>query len=73
MPVTNAIESLHMQLRKIIKARGRFPSDEAALRLIWLAPRDVVARWTGSRHDWKSAMTQFGCFTRSDSASESES
>ncbi|VBY40169.1 transposase, mutator type [Burkholderia pseudomallei] len=56
---TNAIESLHMQLRKIIKARGRFPSDEAALKLIWLALRNVVAKWTGSRHDWKSAMTQF--------------
>ncbi|WP_253590763.1 transposase, partial [Burkholderia multivorans] len=59
MPVTNAIESLHMQLRKIIKARGHFPSDEAALKLIWLALRKVVAKWTGSRHDWKSAMTQF--------------
>ncbi|WP_258171825.1 transposase, partial [Burkholderia multivorans] len=56
---TNAIESLHMQLRKIIKARGHFPSDEAALKLIWLALRNVVAKWTGSRHDWKSAMTQF--------------
>ncbi|HEF4775916.1 TPA: transposase, partial [Burkholderia multivorans] len=56
---TNAIESLHMQLRKIIKARGHFPSDEAALKLIWLALRNVVAKWTGSRHDWKSAMIQF--------------
>ncbi|WP_306454120.1 transposase [Burkholderia sp. MSMB1826] len=56
---TNAIESLHMQLRKIIKARGHFPSGEAALKLIWLALRNVVAKWTGSRHDWKSAMTQF--------------
>lgn len=56
---TNAIESLHMQLRKIIKARGHFPSDEAALKLIWLALRNVIAKWTGSRHDWKSSMTQF--------------
>ncbi|WP_254367236.1 transposase, partial [Paraburkholderia sp. NMBU_R16] len=57
--MTNSIESLHMQLRKIIKARGHFPSDEAALKLIWLALRNDVAKWTGSRHDWKSAMTQF--------------
>jgi hypothetical protein len=42
---TNSIESLHMQLRKIIKARGHFPSDEAALKLIWLALRNVVAKW----------------------------
>ena len=53
----NAIEWLHMQLRKIIKARGHFPSDEAVLKLIWLALRNIVAKWTGSRHDWKSAMT----------------
>ena len=57
--LANAIESLHMQLRKIIKARGHFLSDEAALKLIRLALRNVVAKWTGSRHDWKSAMTQF--------------
>ncbi|AWV03892.1 hypothetical protein DM992_32480 [Burkholderia sp. JP2-270] len=36
-----------------------YPSDEAALKLIWLALRNVAAKWTGSRHDWKSAMTQF--------------
>ncbi|KVS36128.1 transposase [Burkholderia ubonensis] len=59
MPLTNDIESLHMQLRKIIKARGHFPSDEVALKPIWLAPRNVVAKWTGSLHGWKSAMTQF--------------
>jgi len=46
-------------LRKTIKARGHFPSDEAALKRIWLALRNVVAKWTGSRHEWKCAMTQF--------------
>ena len=38
---TNAIESLHSQLRKIIKTRGHFPSDEAATKLIWLALRNI--------------------------------
>jgi putative transposase len=56
---TNSIESLHMQLREIIKAPGHLPSDEAALKLIWLARRSVVAKRPGSRHEWKSAMTQF--------------
>lgn len=42
MPVTNDIESLHTQLRKIIKARSHFPSDEAALKLIWLAIHNYV-------------------------------
>jgi transposase-like protein len=36
---TNVIESLHMQLRKIIKTRGHFPSDDAAIKLLWLALR----------------------------------
>ena len=40
---TNAIESLHMQLRKIIKTRGHFPSDEAATKLLWLALRNILA------------------------------
>ena len=40
---TNAIESLHSQLRKIIKTRGHFPSDDAATKLIWLALRNITA------------------------------
>jgi putative transposase len=42
---TNAIESLHSQLRKIIKTRGHFPSDDAATKLIWLALRNITADW----------------------------
>jgi len=38
---TNAVESLHMSLRKIIKTRGSFPSEEAALKLLYLALRNV--------------------------------
>ena len=38
---TNAIESLNMQLRKIIKTRGHFPNDEAAIKLLWLALRNA--------------------------------
>jgi putative transposase len=50
---TNAIESLNMQLRKIIKTRGHFPTDEAAIKLLWLALRNVLnnpcaVRSTGS-------------------------
>jgi putative transposase len=56
---TNAIESLHMQLRKIIKARGHFPSDEAALKLIWLALRNIEAKRERAARTWKAAMNQF--------------
>jgi len=56
---TNAIESLHMQLRKIIKNRGHFPSDEAATKLMYLALRNITKEWKMSAREWKSAMTQF--------------
>jgi transposase-like protein len=56
---TNAIESLHMQLRKIIKTRGHFPSDEAATKLIWLALRNVMAGASRSAREWIKAMNQF--------------
>ena len=56
---TNAIESLHMQLRKIIKTRGHFPSDEAATKLLWLALRNVMKNWSRSAREWISAMNQF--------------
>lgn len=56
---TNAIESLHMQLRKIIKNRGHFPNDESAAKLIYLALRNITARWKMPPVFWKSAMNQF--------------
>jgi putative transposase len=56
---TNAIESLNMQLRKIIKTRGHFPTDEAAIKLLWLALRNVLNKTVRSAFDWKSAMNQF--------------
>ncbi|HEX3382582.1 MAG TPA: IS256 family transposase, partial [Paraburkholderia sp.] len=56
---TNAIESLNMQLRKIIKTRGHFPNDEAAIKLLWLALRNVLAKSVRAAFDWKTAMNQF--------------
>ena len=56
---TNAIESINAQLRKIIKTRGHFPSDDAANKLIWLALRNITADWGRAAHNWKEAMNQF--------------
>ena len=56
---TNAIESVNARLRKIIKTRGHFPSDDAASKLIWLALRNITADWSRAAHDWKAAMNQF--------------
>src|SRR3546814_11046592 len=56
---TNAIESVNARLRKILKTRGHFTSDEAASKLIWLALRNNTAKWGNPARDWKTAMNQF--------------
>ena len=56
---TNAIESVNARLRKIIKTRGHFPSDDAATKLIWLALRNITEDWARAANHWKSAMNQF--------------
>ena len=56
---TNSLESVHAQLRKIIKTRGHFPNDEAATKLIWLALRNITAKWERIAYYWRPAMNQF--------------
>lgn len=56
---TNAIESLHMQLRKIVKNRGHFPTDEAASKLLFLALRNIEKDWKMPPRTWKQAANQF--------------
>jgi len=56
---TNAIESVNARLRKILKTRGHFPSEEAATKLIWLALRNITADWRRAATHWKEAMRQF--------------
>ncbi len=56
---TNAIESLNMSLRKVTKNRGSFPNDEAMLKLLYLALRNIAKKWTLPIRDWKAAMNRF--------------
>lgn len=55
---TNAIESANMCLRKLRKNRGSFPSDEALLKLFYLALRNIGQKWTMPILDWKAALTR---------------
>ena len=55
---TNAIEAANRQVRKAIKSRGHFPSDEAATKLIYLALRNASNKWGASRW-WGQALLQF--------------
>ena len=56
---TNAIESLNMQVRKVIKNRGHFPSEEAASKLIFLVLRNIVKQWKKPPTHWGAAAHQF--------------
>ena len=55
---SNAVEALNRSLRKIIKTRGSFPNDEAALKLLYLAIRNAGMRWRRAI-EWTNAMGQF--------------
>ena len=56
---TNAIESVNMSLRKLTKNRGSFPSDDALMKLFYLALRNISQKWTMPIRDWKAALNRF--------------
>lgn len=56
---TNAIESLNLSLRKVIKTRASFPNDEAAFKLRYLALRNIAKKWTMPIKHWSQAMQAF--------------
>ncbi len=56
---TNAIESLNMTLRKIIKNRSSFPNDEAVEKLLYLALQNISKKWTMPIKEWGRAINQF--------------
>jgi len=55
---TNTIESLHSQVRKTIRNKGHFPSDEAAIKLIYLSLRQIEAKWKRPPREWQAAKAQ---------------
>lgn len=56
---TNAIESLNMTLRKIIKNKRSFPNDDAVFKILFLAIEKIAKKWTMPIKDWKNAMNRF--------------
>ena len=58
-PDGGAVESLNFSLRKVTKARGHFPNDEAALKRVYLAIRNMEKKWTRQPHFWNLALNQF--------------
>jgi putative transposase len=56
---TNAIESLNNSLRKVTKTRNSFPNDEAAIKLIYMALKNIRKKWTMPIRNWSAAIHQF--------------
>jgi transposase-like protein len=56
---TNAIESLNYSLRKVLKKRGAFPTDEAIVKVLHLGLQRIAKKWTAPIPDWKRALNQF--------------
>ena len=56
---TNAIESLNNSLRKVTKTRNSFPSDEAAIKLLYMSLKNITKKWTMPIRNWNLAIHQF--------------
>ena len=55
---TNAVEGYHRQIRKVTKTKGAFPSDDALLKLVYLATRNIEKKWTSSLQNWGLTVQQ---------------
>lgn len=56
---TNAVEAVHRQLRKVTKNKGVFPTDEALVKMLFLAIRDISKKWTMPLRDWRTIVSYF--------------
>lgn len=63
---TNAIESLNYSLRRVLKNRGAFPTDESIMKVFYLALKNVSKKWTMPIQNWKQALNQFVIILGSD-------
>ncbi|MWQ83449.1 transposase, partial [Glaesserella parasuis] len=56
---TNVVESLNSVIRRVIKKRNVFPTDDSVFKVIWLAIKDASKKWTMPIQNWKLAMNRF--------------
>ncbi|MET3115351.1 transposase-like protein [Pedobacter sp. CG_S7] len=54
----NPIEGIHLQIRKITKTKGAFPSEQALMKLIYLVIKNISEKWTMPFHNWRLAFSQ---------------
>lgn len=56
---TNAVEALHRQFRKVTKSKSLFPTDDALVKMLFLAYRDISKKWTMPIKNWSFVISQF--------------
>lgn len=59
---TNMIESYHRQLRKVTKGKSTFPTEDALLKMLYLATMDVLRKWTGRIQNWGQILLQLSVY-----------
>lgn len=59
---TNMIESYHRQLRKVTKGKSIFPTEDALLKMLYLATMDVLRKWTGRIQNWGQILLQLSVY-----------
>lgn len=59
---TNVIEGYHRQLRKVTKTKTAYPSDEALIKIVYLATMDISKKWTMPVREWKKCISQFAIY-----------
>ncbi|KJS66641.1 MAG: hypothetical protein JL50_01805 [Peptococcaceae bacterium BICA1-7] len=59
---TNMIESYHRQLRKVTKGKSIFPTEDALLKMLYLATMDVLRKWTGRIRNWSQILLQLSVY-----------
>jgi len=67
---TNAIESLNYSLRKVLKSRGAFPTDESMVKVLFLGGQQIAKKWPAPIPEWKRALNQFAVLFRRSSADD---
>lgn len=55
---TNTVEGFHRQVRKVTKSKGAFPSDQALLKLVYLASQQIMKKWTSPLQNWSLTVQQ---------------
>jgi len=59
---TNTVEGFNRQLRKVTKSKGVFPNEQALLKMMFLAARDIQKKWTTSISNWALSAQQLAIY-----------